>query len=276
MKLDFTGSLCNKTLVSSREKVAKGFKKPKDRVTLMACANATGSIKFPLVFIHKSKNPRCFKHIDKNDLPVKYYAQKSSWMDSAIFKGWFKDKFVPQCRKFLKDKGLAEKAILLLDNAPPHPDVELLKSDDGEISCVYLPPNTTSLIQPMNQGVLENIKRRYKRDLLLRLLNDDEVGSINIVEFSKTMNIKDAVLMSAKSWDEVEATTIVKSWSKLLKSSDESDKNSKDGGDDVDVESLLNDMDVPSEERTDCSQLTKVIVNLQKRKSSRLQRRMMQ
>ena len=84
--------------------------------------------------------------------------------------------------------------------------------------------------------------------------------------------------MSAKSWDEVEATTIVKSWSNLLKSSDESDKNSKDGGDDVDVESLLNDMDVPSEERTD-SQLTKVIlgiVNLQKRTSSRLQRRMMQ
>ena len=85
----------NKTLASSREKVAKGFKKPKVRVTLMACANATVSIKFPLVFIHKSKNPRCFKHIDKNDLPVEYYGQKSSWMHSAIFKGWFKDKFVP-------------------------------------------------------------------------------------------------------------------------------------------------------------------------------------
>ena len=53
----------DKTLVSSREKEAKGFKKPKDRVTLMACTNATGFIKFPLVFIHKLKNPRCFKHI---------------------------------------------------------------------------------------------------------------------------------------------------------------------------------------------------------------------
>ena len=68
----------NKTLVSSREKEAKGFKKPKDRVTLMACANDIGSIKFPLVFIHKSRNPRCFKHIDKNNLPVHYYAQKYS------------------------------------------------------------------------------------------------------------------------------------------------------------------------------------------------------
>ena len=63
----------------------------------------------------------------------------------------------------------------------------------------------------MDQGILENIKRRYKRDLLLHLLNDDKVGSMNIAEFSKALNVKDAVLMSAKSWDEVEMTTIVKS-----------------------------------------------------------------
>ena len=208
----------NKMLVSSQEKKAKGFKKPKDRVTLMACANATGSIKFPLAFIHKSKNPRCFKHIDKNDLPVDYYAQKSSWMDSTIFNDWFKKKFVPRCRIALKDNGLAERATLLLDNAPSHPDVDSLQSDDGEISCVYLPPNTTSLIQPMDQCVSENMKRHYKRDLLLHLLSV-EVGSMNITEFSKTLNIKDAVLMSAKSWNEVETGTIVKSWSKLLKCS---------------------------------------------------------
>ena len=58
------------TLVSTREKEAKGFKKPKDRVTLMARANANGTIKLSLAFIHKSLNPRCFKNINKNDLPV--------------------------------------------------------------------------------------------------------------------------------------------------------------------------------------------------------------
>ena len=176
----------NKMLVSSREKEAKGFKKPKDRVTLMACANATGSIKLPLLFIHKSLNPRCFKNVDKNDLPVDYYAQKSSWMDSSIFKTWFHETFVPRCRKALGEKGLAKRAILLLDNAPSHPDVESLSSSDGEISCLYLPPNTTSLIQPMDQGVLENLKRRYKRDLLLCLLNQENEG-LNITEFTKTL-----------------------------------------------------------------------------------------
>ena len=37
----------SKTLVTSKEKEAKAFKQPKDRVTIMACANASGSIKLP-------------------------------------------------------------------------------------------------------------------------------------------------------------------------------------------------------------------------------------
>ena len=74
---------------------------------------------------------------------------------------------------------------------------------------------------------------------------------MNMADFSKTLNIKDAVLMSAKSCDEVEAGTIIKSLSKLLKYQDVSDKDSEGVGDDVDVNSHLNDMDVPSEGRTD-------------------------
>ena len=114
---------------------------------------------------------------------------------------------MPSCRKALGERGLTKRAILLLDNAPSHPDVESLCSSDGEISCLYLPPNTTSLIQPMDQGVLETIKRRYKCDLLLRLLNEENEG-LNIAQFTKTLNILDAVLMSAKSWSEVEESTI--------------------------------------------------------------------
>ena len=78
-----------------------------------------------------------------------------------------------------------------------------------------LSPNTTSLIQPMDQGVLENIKHRYKPDLLLRLDNQ----GLNIAEFTKTLTISDAVLMSAKCWSEVEGCTIAKSWKKTATTS---------------------------------------------------------
>ncbi len=201
-----------KTLITAREKDAKGFKKPKDRVTLMACANVTGSIKLPLVFIHKSASPRCFKNFNKSSLPVDYYAQKNSWMNSEIFTKWFHEKFVPNCKKSLTERNLPPKALLVLDNAPCHPDVDYLESNDGQITCLYLPPNTTSIIQPMDQGVLETIKRQYKRDLLLRMLHDESTIDV----FCKKINILDAILMAAKSWDEVCHSTICKSWKKLL------------------------------------------------------------
>ncbi len=67
-----------KTLVTAREKDAKDYKKPKNRVTLMACVNVTGSIKLLLVFIHMYANSRCFKNLDKASLPAHYYAQRNS------------------------------------------------------------------------------------------------------------------------------------------------------------------------------------------------------
>ena len=44
--------LPTKTLASQFEKRAEGRKKVKDRVTINACANITGSIKLPLLYLH--------------------------------------------------------------------------------------------------------------------------------------------------------------------------------------------------------------------------------
>ncbi len=65
------------------------------------------------------------------------------------------------------------QALLLLDNAPAHPDVSSLTSQDGNIKAMFLPPNTTAIIQPMDQGVLEAMKRNYKRSVLQKLLLED-------------------------------------------------------------------------------------------------------
>ena len=63
-------SLPTTTYVTPEEDKIKCWKKSKDRVTLMPCANASGRHKLPLVFIHKYQNPHCFKGIAKKDLPV--------------------------------------------------------------------------------------------------------------------------------------------------------------------------------------------------------------
>ena len=68
--------------------------------------------------------------------------------------------------KHMQEMGLGAKALLLLDNAPTHLAATNLVSKEGNIRAMYLPPNTTALFQPMDQGVLEAFKRRYCKALL--------------------------------------------------------------------------------------------------------------
>ena len=151
--------LPEKTLAGRAEKGAPGMKKQKEHVTLMACSNATGSHTLPLMFIGKAANPHCFKNVNKSALPVIYYAQKNAWVNAKIFSDWFHHHFLPAVKKHLTDRGLSVKALLLLDNAPAHPEATTLMSSDKSITAMFLPPNTTALIQPMDRGVLEAMKR---------------------------------------------------------------------------------------------------------------------
>ena len=207
--------LPEKTLASHFEKTADGRKKQKERVTINACSNASGSIKLPLLLIGKYKKPRCFKHISHDSLPVVYDNQSNAWVDAAIFANWFHRHFVPTVRKELKEMGLDQRAVLVLDNCSAHPSEDELVSDDKKIIAKFLPPNVTSLIQPMDQGVLECIKRHYKRKLLEELVLKDEEG-ISILTFLKSIDMLRVTTLVAASWDEITAQTLQRSWRKIL------------------------------------------------------------
>ena len=96
-----------------------------------------------------------------------------------------------------------------------------------------------------NTTVLETIKHRYKRDLLL---NEENEG-LNIAKFTKTLNILDAVLMSAKSWSKVEESTTARSWSKLLSLPDDPECKATDTSHEIDE--VMDELHVPAEERAD-------------------------
>ena len=121
--------------------------------------------------------------------------------------------FIPhssqQYAKKLSSLGLAPNTVLL-DNCPAHLNVEEVVSDDGKITTHYLPPNDTSLIQPMYQGVLVALKCRYRKKLLRRLLIEDE-NCVSIIEFLKSVNMSVVVEVVAESWNEIQASTLRKS-----------------------------------------------------------------
>ena len=152
-----------------------------------------GTCGLPLMFIHTSAKPRCFKYMDINSLPMHYYSQKKAWMDSTLFESWFHDRFVPYAKKFCQDNSIKYKILLLLDNAPAHLSVEILQSKDGRVNTMFLPPNTTSITKPMDQGILEAMKRRYKKCILHHLILENDTSSLTLPKNLKQLTIKDAV-----------------------------------------------------------------------------------
>ncbi|XP_053949198.1 jerky protein homolog-like [Anastrepha ludens] len=149
--------------VRDLEKRAPGVKSEKQRITFLFYSNATGSHKLKLLVIEKAKHPRCFK---KFQCPADYKSSKSTWMTSAIFKQWFHESFVPQVTSFLKQKALPIKALLLIDNDPSHSNVAELTTENGQISAMFMPPNVTPLIQPMDQNAIKITKLHYRNSLL--------------------------------------------------------------------------------------------------------------
>ena len=179
--------LPEKTLASSFENSAPGQKKQKKQVTINACSNVLGTIKLPLLLIGKYKNPRCLNNINRDTLPVHYANQSNAWMNTTIFTEWFHNIFVPNVQKKLVELGLEPKAVWVLDNCSAHPDETGLISKDGKVIAKYLPHIVSSLVQPMDQGVNESLKHRYRRKILEELIFQDE-GGTTIPDYLKSIN----------------------------------------------------------------------------------------
>ncbi|XP_012264382.2 jerky protein homolog-like [Athalia rosae] len=206
----------SRTLAAANEISAPGYKANKDRITVLCCANASGEHKLKLAVVGKSKNPRAFKHLNTLLLPVDYYHQRSAWISRLIFENWFTQKFVPSVRDFLSAKNMPQKALLLLDNAPSHPNEEVLESEDGNICVMFFPPNVTSIAKPMDQGVIETMKRLYRRNLMTNLIDDSD-----LLSFWKSFNIKEAIYAVACAWNGVKSQIIERAFQKIMPATDD-------------------------------------------------------
>lgn len=183
----------DKTLKFKGEK-CKGGKLSKERITVMVAANMSGTVKKKLLVIGKSQRPRCFKNV--RHLPVDYESNRRAWMTAEIFTKW-----VRAWDRELTKKN--KKILLLVDNCPAHPHIADLK----RITLVFLPPNTTSVLQPMDQGIIRALKAHFRKNLVLKMIQLlDGCGSCS-VEYPK-MNVLDAILMIQDAWTQLKQGTI--------------------------------------------------------------------
>jgi DDE superfamily endonuclease len=104
---------------------------------------------------------------------------------------------------------LAFKVLLLLDNAPGHP----VNIKHPNVEIVFMPPNTTSLIQPMDQGLIATFKAYYIRRTFERIHNQLEADpSMTVQSAWKQFNILNCVQIVAECVEELQPKTLNGCW----------------------------------------------------------------
>ncbi|KAH0604921.1 uncharacterized protein H6S33_006589 [Morchella sextelata] len=107
---------------------------------------------------------------------------------------------------------------LVTDNCPTHPHPRHPPQNYNgptppvltNITLIYLPPNTTSRLQPLDQGIIKAFKSAYRRqytDNMVQYFNNHGVAPEKI-------NILQAVHLISSAWDEVTPQTIINCWRK--------------------------------------------------------------
>ncbi|PSN51750.1 hypothetical protein C0J52_05265 [Blattella germanica] len=146
-------------------------------ITLAFCINALGD-KEPPIVVHS----RC----DALQPDVDWYVNGHFWITSDIFSQWvtkFNNKMIKEDRKI----------ILLLDEAPCHPLLEL-----SNVKFIFLP----SRLQPLGQGIIQTFKMLYRRRMLRSLVARMN-NTVSISQLAQQITLSDAVTWVKSAWSEV-------------------------------------------------------------------------
>lgn len=168
-----------------------GHKSQKVRLTLLFICNSTGSLKI-VYAIGKSQNPRCLKNANP---PVRYFSNKKAWMTTDLWCNILQDLDAEMQNE-------NRKIILFVDNASCHKTPHL-----KNVELHYLPPNTTALLQPLDQGIIHSFKAYYRQIIVKKQLSALE-RDLSIPDFYKSISLLDALNFVKRAWLLVDPGTI--------------------------------------------------------------------
>ena len=107
------------------------------------------------------------------------------------------------CRSGMQSSPVANnrKIALFIDNCSAHPRIQGLKS----IEIIFFPSNTTSEIQPCDQGIIKALKVPYRKNMVKRLITTINIGS-TAANFKITL--LDGLQMLRRAWESVTESMI--------------------------------------------------------------------
>ncbi|XP_063302213.1 tigger transposable element-derived protein 1-like [Pelobates fuscus] len=206
----------SRTFISREQKRAPGFKAAKDRLTLLLGGNASGDFRIKPLLVYHSQTPRAMRGISKSSMSVIWKANRKAWITRDFFTEWFTDHFCTSVQRYCRRKGLEEKALLIMDNTPSHPTNLAELPTCIPVEVMFLPPNTTLFIQPMDQGVIAAFKAYYLRRTFHQLIeHTDHEDKQSMLDFWKQYHIMKAASNIDLSWKEVTQQCLKAVWKKI-------------------------------------------------------------
>ena len=145
----------------------------KERVTVMYCANAEGTI-IPPFFVYSKPKPTSFDLLAGSHRQARAEFTDKGWMDAETFR-----KFIQHLHTHaVKDRPI----VLLIDSVGSHVDMESFScAKELGIEIYRLVRNATHLMQPLDVGVYGRLKKSWYKHLRLhsRQHPDDMVKKQN-------------------------------------------------------------------------------------------------
>ena len=180
-----------------------GGKRSKERITVALACSLTGEFDTPLV-IGRAAKPHCFRNLNPaTQLPVSWFSNKKAWMTMGIFTTWLEN-----FNKKMKRR--KRHALLFVDNAPSHPHH---LNSLSNVKVVFFPANTTSVLQPLDQGIIQTVKTQYRRRVLHKILSEIDRG-VPATDLAKSVTVLDAVHWLSESVKAVKPITATKCFKK--------------------------------------------------------------
>lgn len=182
-----------KRVVARRGVKTHGKSANSARVTVALCVSKAGEKLEPLI-IGRSERPRCWSSPPRN-----YKSSPKAWMTTSLFKEWLL-KFDHQMRE------AGREVLLLVDNCSTHKVPEGITNS----KVLFLPPNCTSRMQPLDQGIIRSFKAHFTK-----IKVEHAYHKLQLKQFNG--NFEDWTVATAhgavlKAWKSVTSTTIVNCW----------------------------------------------------------------
>ena len=114
-------------------------------------------------------------------------------MDGKLFEEWLRQ----LDRKFAFE---GRNVAFVIDNCLGHPQVDNLKA----IKLSFLPPNTNSKIQPMDQGVIRSLKAKYRKNVVRKIIQ-----SVDKKKIPPKISFLQGMQMLVSAWDPLSTQTIM-------------------------------------------------------------------